>query len=178
MGDIALLLKLEDYNRAVCSLVELGCEETTYKTEAETGRHRSFRYNDVSVELHHFFSLVSDKDKADALDNILFDAISPNSTELPDVENGLVLLSHIRQHLEDGLGLRQIIDWFMFVRTCLDDTMWYSSFQEKTRIPGLENLAITVTKMRQIYLGLTTDITWYKDADEAICEDLIIKQKN
>ena len=173
MGDIDLLVRPEDYEDAVASLKGVGCMEITGDAEAEAGRHRSFRYNDVSIELHHYFSLVSDKDKADALDNMLFDAIPPNSTELPDAENGLVLLSHIRQHLERGLGLRQIIDWFMFARLCLDDEMWYSSFQEKAQLTGLETLAITVTRMCQIYLGLTTDITWCKGADEEVCADLI-----
>lgn len=174
MGDIDLLVTPEDYENAVVCLLSIGCVETTGDAEEKRGRHRSFHYNGVSIELHHYFSLVSDKDKADALDSILFDAISPNSTELPDVENGLVLLSHIRQHLEDGLGLRQIIDWFMFVRACLDDEMWYSSFQEKAQLTGLETLAKTVTRMCQVYLGLTTEnITWCKDADEAVCEDLM-----
>lgn len=173
MGDIDLLVRPEYYEDAVSSLICVGCDEITSKAEAEAGRHRSFRYNDVSIELHHYFSLISDRDKADALDNLLYDAISLNSTELPDVENGLVLLSHIRQHLEGGLGLRQIVDWFMFVRSCLDDETWYSSFQEKAQLTGLETLAITVTRMCQIYLGLTTAITWCKDADEQVCNDLM-----
>jgi len=173
MGDIDLLVRPAEYEDAVVSLMNIGCVEITSDAEAEGGRHRSFRYNDVSIELHYYFSLISDKDRAAALDNMLFDAISLNSTELPDVENGLVLLSHIRQHLEGGLGLRQIIDWFMFVGFCLDDEMWYSSFQEKAQLTGLESLAITVTRMCQIYLGLTTDITWCKDADEEVCGNLM-----
>ncbi len=174
MGDIDLLVKPEDYQRAVKCLMDTGCKEVSSKSDIDEGRHRSFRYNEVSIELHHFFSLYVNEDKAQTLDNMLFDAIILNITELPDVENGLVILSHIRQHLEDGIGLRQIIDWLMFVNSCLNDEMWYSSFKEKVRTTGMERLAITVTRMCQIYLGLTSEnITWCEEADEKICDDLM-----
>ena len=86
---------------------------------------------------------------------MLISSIPDNSTVLPDDENGIVLLSHIRQHLESGLGLRQIIDWMMFVRSYLNDEMWFSSFHEKAQRTGLESLAVITTKMCQKYLGLT-----------------------
>ncbi|OQC00523.1 MAG: hypothetical protein BWX78_01116 [Firmicutes bacterium ADurb.Bin099] len=174
MGDIDLLVRPEDYDRAVDCLTKNGCKEYSSQSEIVTGRHRSFHYDGISIELHHYFSKKVDEKKARALDNLLFNAISLKSTVLPDEENGLVLLSHIRQHLEEGIGLRQIIDWFMFVRTCLDDEVWYSSFQEKARITGLESLAISSTRMCQKYLGLTTNnITWCKDASKRTCDELM-----
>lgn len=174
MGDIDLLVNPKDYDTAVVCLINAGCVEITSNAEAEAGRHRSFNFSNISIELHHYISSYSENDEEKTLDNLLYNAISPNSTELPDVENGLVLLSHIRQHLEGGLGLRQIIDWFMFVRSCLNDEMWYNSFRAKAQVTGLESLAITVTKMCQKYLGLTTEnITWCKDADDSICDDLM-----
>ena len=42
----------------------------------------------------------------------------------PPLENGLVLLGHINQHLEEGLGLRQILDWALYVDKALDDDAW------------------------------------------------------
>jgi hypothetical protein len=175
MGDIDLIVKPESYDCAVKCLFDFGCVETTSQDDTERVRHRNFHYNGFEIELHHFFSSRSmNKDEAYALDSLLFNAISGDATDLPDVENGLVLLSHIRQHLKMGIGLRQIIDWFMFVRACLNDEMWYSAFQEKARITGLEQLAIIATRMCQIYLGLATEnITWCKDADEEICDDLM-----
>ena len=174
MGDIDLLVKPEDYEASVCRLLSIGCVEITCQAELELGRHRSFRYKDVTIELHRFFSLYVDEDKGNVLDDLLFDAIAADESELPDVENGLVILSHIRQHLEDGIGLRQIIDWMMFVNSCLDDHLWHESFQKKAQRTGLEQLAITVTKMCQKYLGLTTsNITWCRIADDELCEYLM-----
>lgn len=46
---------------------------------------------------------------------------------LPWLPNGLVLLYHIRQHLVNGMGLRQIIDWMMCVereRRHLVEVLW------------------------------------------------------
>lgn len=174
MGDIDLLVKPNNYDDAICVLSTLGSIETTSDFERGKGRHRSFLYKNILIELHYFFSLNSDKEKARLLDNLLYDAINNDSNELSDEENGLVLLSHIGQHLESGLGLRQIIDWMMFVRACLNDEMWFVSFREKAKKTGIETIAITVTKMCQMYLGLTTEgITWCKDGDEKLCNDLL-----
>lgn len=174
MGDIDLLVKPDDYNRAVECLKSNGCSETTVSAENERGRHRSFSYGDSSIELHYFFSSQEDSDKAQALDNLLFASISDCNTVLPDEENGLVLLAHIRQHLRGGLGIRQIIDWMMFVKAYLNDEKWYSSFRKKAQDTGLEQLATAVTKMCQNYLGLKTEnITWCKDVDENICDKLL-----
>lgn len=55
----------------------------------------------------------------------------------------------------------------------LDDEAWAGSFQEAVRKVGLETLALTVTKMCQDHLGLSTRITWCKDADWALCDALL-----
>ena len=175
MGDIDLLVKPKDYERAVEIILDSGCRESTSTTELEKGRHRNFDFNGTEIELHHRFASPQYGTIASVFDEMLFNAIPDNDTILPDEENGLVLLSHIRQHLKNGLGLRQIIDWFMFVQSCLKDEMWYNSFRAKAQITGLESLAITVTKMCQKYLGLTTEnITWCKNAKEETCDNLMI----
>lgn len=134
-GDIDLLVKPEDYERAVKCLFSIGCEETSTESELERGRHRSFHSNSISIELHHFFSLRVNAEKANELDGMLFCAISQKDSVLPDTENGLVLLSHIRQYLEEGLGLRQVIDWMMFVKCSLNNKLWSESFQYKAQKP-------------------------------------------
>lgn len=60
----------------------------------------------------------------------------------------------------------------MYVDKQLDNEKWeeYSSVYEKA---GLKPLAVTVTKMCQIYLGLRKEITWCKDEDEKLCEELM-----
>ena len=72
-------------------------------------------------------------------------------------------------HLRTGLGLRQVIDWAMYVDRELDDAFWDREFQAAAKESGLETLAITVTKLCQQYLGLKDSITWCRDADEITC---------
>ncbi len=92
---------------------------------------------------------------------------------LPDELNGLSLLTHIRQHMSSGLGLRQIIDWMLYVHFTLNDSVWNDSFRSIAKECELEKLAITVTRMCQIYLGLSDTITWCASADEALCNELM-----
>ena len=56
--------------------------------------------------------------------------------------------------MEEGLGLRQILDWALYVDKALDDDAWEHTFAPAVRRLGLERLAITVTRMCQLYLGL------------------------
>ena len=88
-----------------------------------TGNLPEFFKNGVSVEIHRFFASLNDPNHAKLLDDQIIENIN-SSHVLPDKVNGLVLLEHISQHLESGLGLRQIIDWMMFVNQCLPDEYW------------------------------------------------------
>ncbi len=170
MGDIDILTKKEDYEAACEMLMENGYREVTQENEEDFGRHRSFTRNGIIIEVHVFFALLKDSKKGKLLDKILVDNIG-ESHYLPDMPNGLVLLDHINQHLAGGLGLRQIIDWMMFVDKCLPDEKW-PEFQEMVRMVGLETLAITTTRMCELYLGLP-EREWCAKADKALCQELM-----
>lgn len=92
---------------------------------------------------------------------------------LPNLANGLVLLGHMAQHLKSGLGLRQVVDWMMFVNRELDDELWSNAFERATIETGLNQVAIVSTKMCQQYLGLSENIHWCKDADSELCAELM-----
>lgn len=90
------------------------------------------------------------------------------------MQNGIVLLLHIVKHLKSGLGLRQIIDWMMYVDKKLHDDDWYGKMQPVLHNTEYEKLAKTVTRMCQIYLGLQQDsITWCRDVNDNICKKLM-----
>lgn len=57
----------------------------------------------------------------------------------PPLENGLILLGHINQHLSSGLSLRQIIDWYYYVQSELDDEFWNNEFKLKPKLSGWQN---------------------------------------
>ena len=156
-------------------------ENNGYSYFGENDRHYEYMKNGMEFELHSKFSIEYYND----VDQILLNGLN-NSVEyilggysfsgLPTYENGLVLLGHIMQHLKiAGIGLRQILDWMMFVHNELDDSAWENNFRSLAAEAGLEKLAITVTFMCKKWLGLPNDITWCNDADEEVAAQLLIR---
>ena len=170
MGDIDIMPRREDYKATCDMLLAAGYKENAYTDAAESTRHREFAKNGVSVEVHAYFATMNDVEKVRRFDDLILENINPSHV-LPDRINGLVLLEHINQHLEHGLGLRQIIDWMMFVDRCLPDEKW-QEFQTNARETGLEVLAITTTRMCEMYLGLSRR-QWCSGADETLCAELL-----
>ena len=171
MGDIDIMTRRNDIDRACVALERLGY--VRFEGEFEFGRTIKYFRNGMEVEIHKYFTSLNDPDKAEYLDNLILSSIKPGSERLPDNVNGLVLLEHIGDHLEHGLGLRQIIDWMMYVRNCLGDPEWETWFKIQAETIGLDKLAMTVTKMCQIYLGLDGKIKWCSKADNRTCWELM-----
>lgn len=170
MGDIDIITNHNDYKSACEMLLCSDYKEILNHPETEYERHRLFSKNGIIVEIHSYFSMLNDPKKAEFFDNQIICNI--NSTHvLPDEINGLVLLEHINQHMEEGLGLRQIIDWMMFVDKCLPDDSC-SSFLELTEKTGLYNLAIITTRMCELFLGLSHR-KWCENADDNLCKELL-----
>lgn len=173
MGDIDILVPPEFYGKCVNSLQDLGYVDTTTEIEEKIGRHRAFYGKGVMVELHHYFSSDVNGNKGRILDNLIYADIELGRYQLSDPINGLVLLSHMALHMESGIGLRQLIDWMMFVNSYLDDEKWENEFQDLSQKIGLEQLAKVATRTCQYALGLSSRITWCCDIDQQLCNDFI-----
>ena len=181
MGDIDLIVPPADFDRAFALLERLGWENDA-PLEINP-RHAGFRKADCpEIELHRYFSTCTDKRQADFLDQAIYDAIPRaewtdvegfSVPVLPPLENGLVLLAHVNQHLGSGLGLRQILDWQMFVAAYLTDELWEHEFRHTAQQIGMEKLAVTTTRLCRTYLGLQTSATWFDGADAQLADDLL-----
>lgn len=169
MGDIDLMTSHEDYLRACDTLLANGYNEVTQEYDIRYGRHRQFEKNSIEIEVHSFYAQTNDVGYASALDSLIIGAISETHV-LPDMINGLTLLAHVNQHMESGLGMRQIIDWMMFVDRCLPDSRW-EEFRPLAEQIGLEKLAVVTTRMCEMYLGLP-ERKWCAQADEEACAGL------
>lgn len=165
MGDIDIMPRREDFDMAYQVFLDQG-----YEIKKNYDRETGFVKDGIMVELHRSFAKLNDPAHAKYLDELIIANINP-SHELPDDVNGLVLLEHISQHLAFGLGLRQIIDWMMFVNQCLPDEKW-PAFRPMAMNIGLEKLAVVTTRMCEIYLGLPQRV-WCAGADETICRQLM-----
>lgn len=172
MGDFDFLVHQDKFDEAKELLNSSG-----FVYDHFTERHFSYRKSGLVFELHHHFShndVDIEKYIVDGLDSCIFETIDGHLFPmLPKLSNGLVLLDHMRNHFKRAIGLRQVIDWMMYVYRNLDDEFWNKEFQPIVKEKGLETFAITATRMCQIYLGLPETITWCKTADEDVCEQII-----
>ena len=185
MGDIDLIVSQNDLNRAnEVMTFRYGNPTINYmRNDKSAVREYVYSIDKYRIELHRQFSDLPMPCQNDLLnewieEDILSSDIVASQRNidfhmLSEETNGLVLLAHISQHLEGGLGLRQIIDWMLFVNSCLTDSKWIT-FAVKVNDLGLETLAITVTKMCQMYLGLPSEkIHWADAAATDLCEELM-----
>lgn len=179
MGDIDLLVRPEDYGKIGDIFQSLGYSEESIPNAP---MHGAWRSGNVTVEPHWSFDLAQREADSD-LNQLIFSGFSDiqwvsmgayQVPVLPKLQNGIVILEHIRHHLSDGVGLRQILDWMMYVHAGLDDRYWTEKFQPVAKKLGLEQLAVTVTHMIQMYFHLDDpEITWCNQADDEICEQLM-----
>lgn len=163
-GDIDILVKRADYEKAAIIL-----ENNEYSLEHDkkaTDYHYCYQKNDISFELHKRLATITEDEELaltifeNGIDNREWHTIGNSRFPcLPTDLNGLVLLLHIKQHLKSGLGLRQVIDWMMY----LYKNNNFNDIIPLIRTMGLERLANTVTVMCQKYLGLYDTINESED---------------
>ena len=176
-GDVDLLVKRADFDRAAALMETAGyvLENDTWST----AYHNGYRKNGIDFELHRWLGSLSETDEElislfeEGIDRRV--AARTEGCAFPRLEdrlNGLVLLLHIQQHLRSGLGLRQLVDWMMFLNDPAG-AHWLEENRELVRRCGLEKLAVTVTALCQERLGLRTETDWAAQAEPELCQDLL-----
>lgn len=176
MGDIDLIVPQDCFEQAKELLAR-----ARYGIKEDPGylRHIELKKDGISIELHRYFhsDIVNVDVDAFIVDGMLrAEKRIIDGTEfpmLPKLENGLVLLAHIAFHLYSEIGLRQIVDWMMFVDRELSDEYWEAEFRKAAEKIGLDTLACVVTKLCQVYLGLSDRIHWCGKASPDLCEKLM-----
>lgn len=179
-GDIDLLVHPDNYYAAIEAL-----NNNEFSQSEQLGAEvTSFRKRGFKIELHqkppglgrikegefiHAFLLSG----LDIIEFVSTDQPKITFPMLPWKQNGLELIWHIREHLYNGLGLRQIIDWMMFTNRHLCSEDSFKEYNEILQKAGLEKLALIVTRMCQLYLGLDENIRWCENVDNNLCEELM-----
>ena len=177
MGDVDVLVKREDHEKAAELLEANGYTLTADKDHV--GHHYNYSKDKISIELHKRLPVIDDEDEQlltlfeDGIDQRIWrvTAGSNKFPVFPPFLNGLVLIFHINQHLRSGLGLRQIIDWMMYVNQ-LSTTQWEELKTMLQRV-GMEKLALTTTAMCQRYLGLKSCFPGCETVNPLICDELM-----
>lgn len=173
LGDVDLLVPPEDFDAAAEAIRAAGYEQYLDKQ-----RHLGFSAGVTRFELHRHFSETGGQ----PLDDLLFAAMPRRERGelsgfafpmLPRLENGVVLLEHLAQHLRGSAGLRQVLDFVLYCHENLTDEYYAEEFAPVIRPLGLETLAVTAAGLGQRYLGLTDSITWCAGADAGLCEAML-----
>lgn len=182
MGDIDILVPQDKFDEAVRLIESNGYkrfhELENHMTTSIRPRHIEFSKAGIEYELHYHFS-----GRGIDIENTLISGLEHVETAeiggftftvLPPMENGLLLLAHAGFHLcSSELGLRQIIDWMMFVHRELDDEKWKNCFCGMTERAGLRKLAVAMTRLCRDYLGLPGEYRWCEEADEKVVSELL-----
>lgn len=173
MGDIDFLVPPERFDDAKRLM-----ERSGYTPEEENEKHCAYLQYGVEYEMHRSFSaygLDVDTALAQGLANVEDAVISGSHFPmLPQAENGLVLLAHLRQHLldsEHGLGLRQVVDWMLYVHANAASEQWREAFSALAHRYRLDTLARAVNTVCKTWLGLPDDVPL--SADDAATSELI-----
>ncbi len=121
MGDVDFLVNFEDLDKAHNALIKNGFE----RIKDFHDNHYVYLYNNCRYELHFEISGIPKGEIGDRVRNILKSTVDDSitvSTELGDINvpsdfhQGIITLLHICHHLSgEGIGLRHICDWMLFV---------------------------------------------------------------
>ena len=182
MGDIDILVPQIFFKKSL-ELLELkgySCAHEISQEELNSNKIREIEYdkNGIIFEIHKRFS-----SPGFDVDEILESAIHRRAFNelngyrfptLPSPENGLVLLGHINKHLRiNQLGLRQIIDWEMYVYSMADNPLWRAEFLPLVEKTGLLKLAAYVTKLCNRHLGLPCEVGFGIETDNSLVDELL-----
>lgn len=175
MGDVDIIVRPENYDQTRELMLANGFASMG---EDDNPRHEAFELNNTQFELHRYFSVEAEDS---VLDELIYEQLDHTVEAtvfdysfrmLPEPLNGIILVQHIKQHLKTGLGLRQMIDWFVYVKDHLNDEKW-PAFKAVADKVGLTTLSKVATRIGQLYFGLDANITWCVDADEGVCADVM-----
>lgn len=177
MGDVDFLIRPTDVTKATALVESIG-----FVSEGDTGGKHIVFHRDSSVwEMHRCVNGVPENDAGKIIRTYLSDTIDTavdydegnGIVKIPDsFHHGLILLLHTASHLtSEGVGLRHLCDWAVFVNHFTDEQFRFL-FEEKLKACGLWRFAQLLSLVSAKYLKLPYQ-SWMGEAEDTILEQLI-----
>ena len=174
MGDVDFLVAKENVSQAGKLLESIGF--AVDHGEEDDGIHIAYTRPPMSIwELHHSVNGIPNNDVGELIQAEMDKAISTDETVevdgstccLPDkLHHGLIMLLHTASHLtSEGVGLRHLCDWVVFV-SALSDAEFREIFEKKLKSFGLWRFAPVLTLLGIHYLGAPKRV-WALEAIES-----------
>lgn len=179
MGDVDFLINESDIAVATSLLESNGFMKAV--DDDDGGIHIAFHRDDSTWEMHRSINGVPEGEAGEQVRAFLSDIIKTavdydegnGIIKIPDdFHHGLVLLLHTVSHLtSEGVGLRHLCDWAVFVNHFTDEQFRFL-FEEKLKACGLWRFAQLLSLVSVKYLNLPYQ-SWMGEADADILEQLI-----
>lgn len=163
-GDIDFVVNPKDFQRTLKTLETIG--KVDYDLVHE---HHGMAYvGDVVLEPHYKVHNYQNKSHNRAMQE-MFEEVFPEQLMqveiggevipvFPETFEGVFLVSHMVNHVyEEGLGLRQVIDYALFLDQCHDKIDW-SKYGQSLKRMGMERAHRIFTRICERYLGLSAEI--------------------
>lgn len=178
MGDVDFLVDTDDFEKAAKILADNG-----YKPTGKSHDVHDVYFNEISRCEMHFQPSGIPEGKAGVkvrkyLSALLDDSVTAK-TELGEItvpsvyHHGLIILLHMCHHLTgDGLGLRHLCDWAVFLNS-IGEADFLKMFEKTFKDIGLWKFAKTMTFICAEYLGLK-GMSWAQDADRKLADYILI----
>ena len=177
-GDIDFLVERERFDEFYQLLLEKGYETAGHE-DAEK-HHVNLKKNGVLFEMHKRPAGTMRKFSSENREVIdyfneglkhtdTFELYDYTFPVLDSVRNGLMLLIHTAGHLQNGIGIRHLLDWGIYADRYLTDAFWNNEFKDAAIRLKVDGLALTMTYICQKELGLCRGRKWYREADEKVC---------
>lgn len=177
MGDVDLLISPEDTEKVDSLLISAGYKK--YSDSDNYSTHIGYKSkNGVVCELHRQINGIPQNsigEKITAYFSDIFEkAVLVNSEYLCpcDFHHGLILLLHSSTHLlKEGIGLRHLCDWAIFIAK-FNDQEFINLFEKPLKEIGLWKFAVILSATSVKYLGCPPK-SWCKNCDQQIIDKLI-----
>lgn len=177
MGDVDFLVPKEHFEKATEILLDDGFDMTLEDHEC----HRVFKKDKMHLEMHfepagmpegknreiieEYFKDIFDEAKTVNFEGMSFVNPSP-------FHHGLIMLLHTYHHLlSEGVGLRHLCDWAVFVNAFSNDE-FNEIFKEKLKKIGLWRFACILSATACDYLGLPRK-KWIGNIDSELTKGVI-----
>lgn len=107
---------------------------------------------------------------ADIYDRSVYRDLGAGQFRAPcDAHHAVVLLLHMQHHMmEQGMGLRHLIDWACYVNRTAEDAFWQQELLPALEKTGLKRFASVMTKTAAMYLQ-TACPQWAAQVEENLC---------
>ena len=172
MGDVDFYVKKADFDRALALFQEAGFEAG----ELDHICHAVLKKKPMHLEMHHTPAGVPEGAVGRMVEGELEDLIESGwlldnpavTCRCPsDFHHGLIMLMHLQHHLlAEGVGLRHLCDWAVFVGKFPGDA-FPALFRQRLRRLGLWKLARTLSLCAARYLGLPEQDWMLEELDDA-----------